>query len=69
MEIQPGQKYKHFKGGVYEVVGVAKHSETLEEMVVYKHDGQLWARPREMWFDEVDKPELGYKGPRFLLID
>ena len=40
-------KYKHFKGGEYEVVGMAKNSETGEEMVVYKSlkDGQVWARP------------------------
>ena len=35
MQILPG-KYRHFKGGLYEVIGVARHSETLEEMVVYR---------------------------------
>ena len=41
-EIIVGAKYKHFKGTIMEVIGVAKHSETLEEMVVYKHleDGE-----------------------------
>lgn len=68
MKPQKGQIYKHFKGGEYEIVGVAKHSESLEELVVYQHDGQLWARPLSMWFDEVDKPELNYKGPRFQLV-
>ena len=53
-EIKKG-KYRHFKGGEYEVLGVAKHSETLEEMVVYKAlygDGGIWVRPLYMW-DEL----------------
>lgn len=48
--------YKHFKGNMYEVVDVAKHSETLEEMVVYRAlygDGGLWVRPLAMWDEEV----------------
>ena len=48
--------YKHFKGNKYEVIGVAKHSETLEEMVVYKAlygDGGIWVRPISMWDEEV----------------
>lgn len=48
--------YKHFKGNMYEVVDVAKHSETLEEMVVYRAlygDGGLWVRPLAMWNEEV----------------
>ncbi len=52
MSVAPG-RYQHFKGGEYIVLGVAKHSETKEELVVYRHAGgtELWARPREM-FDE-----------------
>lgn len=49
-------KYKHFKGGMYEVIGIAKHSETLKEMVVYKAlygDGEIWVRPIEMWNEKV----------------
>ena len=40
-----GSKWQHFKGDVMEVVNIAKHSETLEEMIIYMHKGELWARP------------------------
>ncbi len=49
--------YKHFKGNKYEVLGMAKHSETLEEMVVYKAlygEGGIWVRPVGMWEEEVE---------------
>jgi hypothetical protein len=70
--IKPG-KYRHFKGGEYEVLGIALHSETLEEMVLYKHiggerDGQLFVRPIAMFVEVVNKPELGYTGPRFYSV-
>ena len=43
--------YRHFKGGIYEVLGVARHSETEEELVVYtSRSGEWWVRPREMFF-------------------
>jgi len=53
----PLGKYKHFKGGEYEVVGVAKNSETLEEMVLYKHlgEGDLWVRPLEMFTETIER--------------
>ena len=50
-------KYRHYKGNEYEVIGIAKHSETLEEMVVYKAlygDGEIWVRPIHMWNEEVN---------------
>lgn len=61
--------YQHFKGGKYKVLGVAKHSETLEELVVYQHleDGEMWVRPIKMFFDEVEVN--GTKVPRFKLIE
>ena len=68
MEIKLG-KYRHFKGNEYEVVGIAKHSETLEPMVVYKAlygEGGLWVRPAAMWQETIDRD--GYHGPRFQYI-
>ena len=64
--IRPG-RYRHFKGTDYEVIGTARHSETLEEMVVYRAlygDGGLWVRPAAMWSETVDRD--GYRGPRFI---
>ena len=49
--------YKHFKGDYYLVEGIAKYSETKEEMVLYRQlyeDGGLWVRPKEMFLSEVD---------------
>ena len=50
-------KYRHFKGGEYEVLFVAKHSETLEEMVVYRAlygEQGVWVRPLSMWNETVE---------------
>jgi len=62
-------KYKHYKGKEYEVIGVARHSETLEELVFYralygKHD--LWARPLKMFMEKVMVD--GKKAPRFIEV-
>ena len=51
-------RYRHFKGNEYEVIGTAKHSETLEEYVVYKAlygEGGLWVRPASMWNETVER--------------
>ena len=56
--------YKHYKGNLYEVIGIARHSETLEEMVVYKAlygDGDIWVRPSKMWNESVELPEKTVK--------
>lgn len=69
MDIKIG-KYRHFKGMEYKVVGIARHSETLEPMVVYQAlygEGGLWVRPAAMWSEIVDKD--GYHGPRFQFIE
>ena len=67
-ELKPG-KYRHFKGGEYELLDIATHSETLEPMVVYRAlyaEQGLWVRPAAMWTEHVEKD--GYSGPRFTLI-
>ena len=68
MEIKPG-KYRHFKGNLYQVIGTALHSETMESMVVYRalySEGGLWVRPAAMWNEIVEKET--YHGPRFQYI-
>ncbi|WP_178667198.1 DUF1653 domain-containing protein [uncultured Eubacterium sp.] len=69
MEIKLG-KYRHFKGNEYEVIGIARHSETLEEMVVYRAlygDGGIWVRPAEMWNETVERDGKTFQ--RFTYID
>ena len=49
-------KYRHYKGNDYEVIGIAKHSETLEPMVVYRAlygENEIWVRPASMWDETV----------------
>ena len=56
-EIKPG-RYRHFKGNEYEVIGLARHSETEEELVVYRAlygDFGLWVRPVSMWNEAVER--------------
>lgn len=63
MEIKRGI-YRHFKGNKYEVLGLAHHSESLEEMVVYRAlygDGGLWVRPASMWNETVNRDGKTYR--------
>lgn len=63
-------RYRHYKGNEYEVIGVARHSETLEEMVVYRAlygEGGLWVRPKVMFLETVIVE--GEEVPRFALIE
>ena len=63
-------RWRHFKGNEYQVIGMAKHSETLEEMVVYQalygDKTQLWVRPASMWEEIVERD--GISQPRFTYI-
>lgn len=62
-EIKAG-RYRHFKGNEYEVLFVAKHSETLEDMVVYRAlygDGGVWVRPVSMWNETVERDGKVYQ--------
>ena len=57
-ELKIGGKYKHFKGNMYQVEGVAKDSETCRNFVIYRQlygNNSLWIRPLEMFLEEVDK--------------
>ena len=61
--------YRHLKGREYRLLGIARHSETLEPMVVYQAlygENDLWVRPAAMWEELVEKD--GYRGPRFQYI-
>lgn len=59
--------YRHYKGNLYEYIGECLHSETLEEMVIYKAlygEGKTWVRPKDMFFEEVILND-GTTVPRF----
>ncbi len=67
-------KYQHYKGGYYEVIGIARHSETLEELVTYRalYDSEefgknaLWVRPKSMFLENVNID--GKNVPRFKFV-
>lgn len=62
--------YQHYKGNIYRVVCLAKHSESLEDMVIYKDasdDSKIWARPASMWNEIVNVN--GQDVPRFKRIE
>ena len=73
-EVKPG-RYLHYKGKYYEVIGVCHHSETKEELVIYRalfdspeygHNA-LWVRPKKMFLEEVEVQ--GKKVPRFKFVE
>ena len=69
MELKPGL-YRHFKGNLYRLLYVAKHSETLAPMVVYQAlygEMGIWVRPAAMWNEWVDRDD--YHGPRFYSVE
>ena len=68
--VYPSGKYRHFKGGLYEVVCIAKNSETLEDTVIYRsitEPEKIWARPLSMWDERVERD--GESVMRFTKID
>lgn len=65
----PLGRYRHYKGNEYEVLGVVRHSETLEPLVLYRplyNDSGLWVRPCTMFFEDVDVD--GVRTPRFARV-
>lgn len=70
MDVAINGIYAHYKGKKYCVTGVAKHSETLEEMVVYRQmygERTLWVRPKAMFLETVEV--AGRQIPRFVLLE
>lgn len=67
-EVQPGQYYRHYKGNVYEVLGIGIHTETEESLVIYRprEGGQTWVRPLKLFFEEVEWE--GRRQPRFVEV-
>ena len=62
-------KYRHYKGNIYEVLGVANHSETLEKMVVYRAlygENEIWVRPLYMWDEDVEVDGITIKRFEFI---
>ena len=54
-EIVKGKKYRHFKGDIVTIVCLAYDSESLNELVVYEHNGKIWVRDKEMFLSRVDR--------------
>ena len=54
-KIEIGKTYKHYKGNLYKIIALAKHSETNEDMIVYQNveKGDIWVRPKSMWNETV----------------
>lgn len=69
-------KYQHYKGQFYEVIGLARHTETLEELVVYRAlyeskefgPNALWVRPKSMFLEYVTSTINGTQIPRFKYV-
>lgn len=75
-KVKVGEYYKHYKGNYYQVLAIARHSETLEELVIYQGqytheefgDKPVWARPVDLFIEMVEKegktfPRFEYIGP------
>ena len=66
----PTGRYRHYKGGEYEVLGAVRHSETLEPLVLYRAlygELGLWVRPHAMFFEHIEID--GVRRPRFSAVD
>lgn len=74
-EVKVGGIYRHFKGHMIEIQMIAKHSENLENMVIYKHlgSGEYWARPEKMFLEDDDvserKDNVTGQKTRFVLVE
>lgn len=69
MGVMPTLRYRHYKGTEHTVAGVARHNETLEEMIVYQQeygDRSLWVRPKQMFLETIEID--GQPVPRFQYV-
>ena len=66
-KIEIGKTYRHYKGNIYKILYFAKHSETMEDMIIYQstETKDIWTRPYKMWNEVVDDNNT----LRFTLID
>lgn len=64
---QPGEVYQHYKGGIYKVLGLGRHTETEEPVVIYESmdSGAIWVRPVSSWLEPVPLPKPGSTISRF----
>ena len=55
-KIEIGKIYRHYKGNIYKIIALAKHSETMEDMIVYSSldNSKTWVRPKSMWNEILD---------------
>ena len=70
-EVLIGRSYRHFKGDIIKVLYIGLDSETLDKVVIYEHNNEIWVRPYDMFMEKVDKekyPEIGQEY-RFELQD
>lgn len=68
--VNPNEIYRHYKGNVYRVLHLAKHTETMEDMVIYtpvSGEAYVWARPLSMWHETVTVN--GAECARFTLVE
>ena len=65
-KIEVGKTYRHYKGGIYKIIALAKHSETNEDMIVYQSQStqDIWVRPKTMWNEIINDNVF-----RFTLLD
>ena len=66
-KIEIGKTYKHYKGNIYKIIALGKHSETLEDLIIYQETNgeKTWVRPYHMWNEIIDANNT----LRFTLID